>query len=368
MRKKTPNMIPDVNVALRKGDFNLLRNLVESGADVNLKDEEERTPLINCCLHDGQKWAVGSARLLLTYGAKVGFCDKMGRNALMYAVLYQREELVKLFLEACDFDLTRADKWNHTALSYATCFGNTRVKTMLINILNKCHFISETSKKKSIVKEKNSFRLPPINYNLQTTPRTSNRPLNVTSICNSESKMNISPSEARYRGIEYTLPYNPIPADIWEKRMRLHSPAKQQYSNPCLLGDTKDMLSKNVSPKCGKTMDTKDKTGINPSDVKTKNEQSDWRKEFQNLIAMLEISISSSYCKGAKKLSLDQRTYPNIYKTELDVCTVPSIPKKGRRLSFDTMDVLFDKRSVRGIIRRRSSLSVIPLIKVKEYK
>ncbi|XP_018410577.1 PREDICTED: tRNA (adenine(37)-N6)-methyltransferase [Nanorana parkeri] len=118
-------------MALAKGDFNLLRNLVESGTDINIQDKEVRTALINCCLHDGEKWALGSARLLLTYGAKVGLCDKVGRNALMYAIMYGRQYLVKLFLDALDYDLDHTDKLHHTALWYAAHCGNTNITTMV---------------------------------------------------------------------------------------------------------------------------------------------------------------------------------------------------------------------------------------------
>uniref|UniRef100_A0A8C8RGZ1 Uncharacterized protein n=1 Tax=Pelusios castaneus TaxID=367368 RepID=A0A8C8RGZ1_9SAUR len=122
----------DVNEALRKGDFNLLKEQVESGADVNRRDREGRTPLMNCCLHDGEDWALGAARLLLSAGARVGWWDQCRRNALIHAVLYQREGLVQLCLDALDCDLNHADQDGCTALWYAATSGHMAITKMIL--------------------------------------------------------------------------------------------------------------------------------------------------------------------------------------------------------------------------------------------
>uniref|UniRef100_H3AUU2 Uncharacterized protein n=1 Tax=Latimeria chalumnae TaxID=7897 RepID=H3AUU2_LATCH len=149
----------DLHEVLKKGDFYLIRKLTEHGADVNITDGEGRTPLMICCLHDSENWALGSARILLSYGAKVGYCDKMGRSALIYAVIYGREALLKLFLDAMDYDLNHSDKEGCTALWYAAASGNTAVTKMLILHLKKYGMQVDKANKKGFTPLMQACRL-----------------------------------------------------------------------------------------------------------------------------------------------------------------------------------------------------------------
>ncbi|MGH0157429.1 UNVERIFIED_CONTAM: hypothetical protein FKN15_056106 [Acipenser sinensis] len=127
----------DLHQAIIKGDFLLARKLIESGARVNGTDEDKRTPLMICSLHDGETWALGVARILLMHAAKVGISDKKGRNALIYAVLYERQDLVELFLKALDYDLNHSDCEGCTALWYAAKLGNVNIATVLLKCMKK---------------------------------------------------------------------------------------------------------------------------------------------------------------------------------------------------------------------------------------
>uniref|UniRef100_W5NNE8 Uncharacterized protein n=1 Tax=Lepisosteus oculatus TaxID=7918 RepID=W5NNE8_LEPOC len=127
----------DLHQAIIKGDFLLTRRLVEAGADVNVIDNERRTPLMVCCLHDGESRALAVARILLMHGALVGLCDGQGRNALMYSVLYERLGITKLFLEALDYDLNYTDREGCTALLYAAKVGNSSITKMLLKSMKR---------------------------------------------------------------------------------------------------------------------------------------------------------------------------------------------------------------------------------------
>lgn len=42
-----------------------IRQLVEGGTDVNVKDHNKRTALMMCAMEEDEYWAVGTARMLL---------------------------------------------------------------------------------------------------------------------------------------------------------------------------------------------------------------------------------------------------------------------------------------------------------------
>ncbi|KAL7889627.1 hypothetical protein AOLI_G00018850 [Acnodon oligacanthus] len=152
----------DLHKALLKGDFSVIRRLIESGVDVNGRDAEGRTLLMLCCLHEGQDWAVGVARMLLMNKGQVGLTDSYGRSAFIYAVLYQRLGLVQMFLQALDFDLNARDLMGQTALDYANQTGNQAIKKLLLQAMKRCSSISGSSTTKplnhKLLHSKNSLK------------------------------------------------------------------------------------------------------------------------------------------------------------------------------------------------------------------
>ncbi|XP_022100213.1 ankyrin repeat domain-containing protein 50-like [Acanthaster planci] len=124
--------VPELHVAIHRGQFHDARQLVSAGDDVNCRDANHRTPLILCALVEQEQWGVGIARMLLEMGALAGLVDKQGRNALIYACIYRRLELVEVLLSAVDFDLNHRDRFGNTALFYAASGGNADVVATVV--------------------------------------------------------------------------------------------------------------------------------------------------------------------------------------------------------------------------------------------
>ncbi|XP_033115178.1 uncharacterized protein LOC117115466 [Anneissia japonica] len=134
MNTEKLELLPELHAAIRKGMYNDVRTIIFSGYRViNIRDPERRTPLSVCCFIEQEDWAVGIARMLLENDAKVGLTDRQGRNALIHACIYQRSQLVSLFLKAIDFDLDHRDRFGNTALFYASSTGNTEIVSALVD-------------------------------------------------------------------------------------------------------------------------------------------------------------------------------------------------------------------------------------------
>lgn len=136
MSKTSIQDIPDLHLAILKGQFQDVRYFVTTGEDVNIQDPaEHRTPLMLCAMIEQEDWGVGIARLLLANGAMVGYSDRRGQNALMTACIFGRTELVKVFLKAVDYDPNQRDRYSNTALFYAASNGKEGVVEAVIKSL-----------------------------------------------------------------------------------------------------------------------------------------------------------------------------------------------------------------------------------------
>ena len=117
---------------IKNGYFQQVRFLVDYGCNLDQKDEEKRTALMLCAFVEPEAWGVGICRLLIENGATLDYKDKYGLNAFHYAVIYERVELVRVFLNAIDFDLKESDKKGNTALHYAVKAGNSLVTRLIV--------------------------------------------------------------------------------------------------------------------------------------------------------------------------------------------------------------------------------------------
>ena len=111
--------------------------LAELGADVNVRDRaaDGRTALMCCAMVVDERWGVGLARTLLERGALVGLrTHQLRLNAMHFACMLGRAELVRMFLAALDFDLRAADALGNTALHYAAAVGRTDIIRIIADV------------------------------------------------------------------------------------------------------------------------------------------------------------------------------------------------------------------------------------------
>ncbi len=78
-------------LAIAKGDFEMVKKLIEMGSDVNAYSHE-KTPLMYAARYNHLE----IAKLLIANGAKIKVRDPRGRTALQYAELSNANEVVSL--------------------------------------------------------------------------------------------------------------------------------------------------------------------------------------------------------------------------------------------------------------------------------
>ena len=127
----TQNKLNKLNGQLIKaaehGDTKRVRELLDSGAEINAKDINGENALMKA---SAAGWAE-TVKLLLDAGADIDIQDKFGRTALMPAAANGRADTVKLLLDA-GADIDRPSKYGWTALMMAAACGHTGVMELLI--------------------------------------------------------------------------------------------------------------------------------------------------------------------------------------------------------------------------------------------
>lgn len=127
-----------VNKAISERRFKQVRFLIDLGANLNMKDREGKTALIQLCFLEPESLAAAIAVRLLKAGAKIDIKDNEGLSAFSTAVKRQKESLVALFLEETgNFDINSRDKKGNTALFYAANVGNLKILSAIVLALQK---------------------------------------------------------------------------------------------------------------------------------------------------------------------------------------------------------------------------------------
>lgn len=127
-----------LNKAISERRFKQVRSLIDLGVNLNSKDREGKTALIQLCFVEPEPLAVAIAVRLLKRGANIDATDNEGLSAFSTAVIRQKESMVALFLEETgNFDLNSRDKRGNTALFYAANVGNFHILSSIVAALKK---------------------------------------------------------------------------------------------------------------------------------------------------------------------------------------------------------------------------------------
>ena len=122
--------------AVENGIHNEASELIESGADINAKTNEQynETPLMLAAYWN----EIEIVKLLLSKGADINTLDNLGWTALMYAVVESNTEIINILLsEGSDVNTIKStqgtDKWPEgaTPLSVAEEIGNNTIINLL---------------------------------------------------------------------------------------------------------------------------------------------------------------------------------------------------------------------------------------------
>lgn len=309
---------------------------MESGADVNEKDEKGLTPLMLCSLHDGESWALGVARMLLTHSGRVGLGDACGRSALTYAILYRRLPLVQLLLQALDYDLRRPDCDGHNALWYADQSGDDAILKM---VLQKC---------KTFGNEK-TFKLTKVNL-----ARGQNT---VNEICMSyyrpDKRVSNKPQK-KDECIKPQLPFKTLPASLWTQKKTIH-----KTQGICANRGSK--LYRPSQKSKGKVSEVKCPVCPPP--------EKDWRLSTRKLTELLQDQLSPSYRPRAQPLPemiRPRRRLSRLGAGSVLEASLRQRRQRGRKMSLgDIDDSLRMAGQHKGEFRRRCSVAVIPMSRLQ---
>jgi len=91
-----PNTFNEFSRFIKKGDLVAVRKMVESGADVNVRDRFGWTPLILAAVHA----RTPIISYLLSVGADIRAINNGGESALAHAALHGKGRSIQVLLEA----------------------------------------------------------------------------------------------------------------------------------------------------------------------------------------------------------------------------------------------------------------------------
>ncbi|ETS80422.1 hypothetical protein PFICI_07951 [Pestalotiopsis fici W106-1] len=114
--------VSPLHMAAKQGHCNIVRILLDHDADCNLQDQDGQTPLVHATIRGYED----VADLLLSHGASLRYVDNQHRSALHWAVMHQRDRLLRKYLKHCTNDGTLVNSYTkagRTALHIAIQAG-----------------------------------------------------------------------------------------------------------------------------------------------------------------------------------------------------------------------------------------------------
>lgn len=126
-KEEVQNMNRELIEYAEQGNTEQVRQLLQSGADINATDEQGRTAVMAATYHNH----VGTVEALIQAGADINIRDHQRNNVFLYAGAEGMMEILRLAIEA-DADVTLTNRYGGTALIPASDRGHVEIVQELL--------------------------------------------------------------------------------------------------------------------------------------------------------------------------------------------------------------------------------------------
>lgn len=128
-KEEVQNMNRELIKYAEQGNTEQVRQLLQSGADINATDEQGRTAVMAATYHNH----VGTVEALIQAGADINIRDHQLNNVFLYAGAEGMMEILRLAIEA-DADVTLTNRYGGTALIPASDRGHVEIVQELLTL------------------------------------------------------------------------------------------------------------------------------------------------------------------------------------------------------------------------------------------
>lgn len=128
-KEEVQNMNRELIEYAEQGNTEQVRQLLQSGADINATDEQGRTAVMAATYHNH----VGTVEALIQAGADINIRDHQLNNVFLYAGAEGMMEILRLAIEA-DADVTLTNRYGGTALIPASDRGHVEIVQELLTL------------------------------------------------------------------------------------------------------------------------------------------------------------------------------------------------------------------------------------------
>lgn len=126
-KEEVQNMNRELIEFAEQGNTEQVRQLLQSGADINATDEQGRTAVMAATYHNH----VGTVEALIQAGADINIRDHQRNNVFLYAGAEGMMEILRLAIEA-DADVMLTNRYGGTALIPASDRGHVEIVQELL--------------------------------------------------------------------------------------------------------------------------------------------------------------------------------------------------------------------------------------------
>lgn len=126
-KEEVQNMNRELIEYAEQGNTEQVRQLLQSGADINATDEQGRTAVMAATYHNH----VGTVEALIQAGADINIRDHQRNNVFLYAGAEGMMEILRLAIEA-DADVMLTNRYGGTALIPASDRGHVEIVQELL--------------------------------------------------------------------------------------------------------------------------------------------------------------------------------------------------------------------------------------------